>query len=298
MSISFDIRGVVADNMLIIQKRNRLLLIARRDREDFPVANDTNTDDRSLQEDARTDISVLASAVLSALSDKTDEGSRTIRGSVVHKLIKATLKGGAFNSETLLFDLQDNRLSPDQIVDLYIPQAAHSLGCMWQDDEISFAQVTVATARLQGLLTLLAPPWSFCIEHGGASPSVLLILQSTDCHTLGPHVASAQLRRMGASVRVLFGPDSETVLRILAEEPVDLVMFSSSRTEALAAIAAMVADIRANFCSPPPIALGGIILGLTDRAKDQTGVDLVTGDVRVAFKLCEKTGQKTRSMAC
>lgn len=261
------------------------------------MSNDNSSDDRALDHEARPDISALASSVISVLSDKTDEGAQAIRASVVNRLVKATLRGGAFNAELLLSDLQDNRLTANQIVDIYIPQAARLLGEMWCEDVIGFAKVTIATARLQGLLTLLAPPWSARMEVDGQELNVLLVLQSGDTHTLGPHVATAQLRRLGASVRILFGPDLEALLRCIADESYDLVMFSCSRIDSLATIAEMVMRIKSDIDGAPPTALGGLVLNLADRVKDKTGVDLVTDDVSVALRLCDKKRHATKLVA-
>lgn len=65
------------------------------------MAND-HSDDRTSSEESRLDISSLASAVLSVLSDKGEEGVQTIRSSVVQKLVDAALKSGSFDSEALL----------------------------------------------------------------------------------------------------------------------------------------------------------------------------------------------------
>lgn len=260
------------------------------------------TDDNRVGEcgpgaEARPDISALASSVLSSLSDKSDEAARTIRASVVRKMVKATLRDGTFDADVLLNDLNDNRLGPDQIVDVYIPEAARLVGEMWQEDTIGFAQVTIASARLQGLLTALAPPWAEAASDHLDTISTLLILDAHDTHTLGPHVATAQLRRMGATVRILFGPDHQTVSRVLAEDSFDMVMFSCSRPAALIGIARMVKRIRALSDDAPPIALGGLVLNLADKVKERTGVDLVTSDVQVAYKLCDRKRRKIRPMA-
>ncbi len=261
------------------------------------MTTENSSDDRGMEDGARPDVSALASAVISALSEKSDEAGLTIRASVVRKLVKATLRDGAFNAETLLADLTDSRLTADQIVDIYIPEAARELGVMWVEDVISFAKVTIATARLQGLLTHLAPPWSANLSEGEDGANTLMILQASDTHTLGPHLAAAQLRRMGAMVRILFGPDKSAVTDIMQDEHYDLVLFSCSRADMLASINQTVKWIRSRLNNPPPIALGGLVLGLTDRIKDKTGVDLVTSDVQVAFKLCDRKRLKTKSVA-
>lgn len=260
------------------------------------MAND-HSDDRSAEVDVRPDVSALASTVLSVLSDKSDAGARTIRSSVVKKLIHVALEAGVFNAEDLLDDLRDRRISRDQIIDIYIPQAAQEMGQMWCEDSIGFAKVTIATARLQSLLTLLAPPWSAKPSEIANGTNVLLLLQGSDSHTLGPHVATAQLRRMGASVRILFGPRAETVLTALDSDDYDMVMFSGSRTDSLASIANLVKRIRTSGLHPPPMVLGGIVLSLADGVKEKTGVDLVTSDVKVALKLCESKKSRSRSLA-
>lgn len=260
------------------------------------MAND-HSDDRESSDESRPDVSALASTVISVLSDKGEEGAQTIRNSVVQKLIDVALHPGVFNAESLLADLRDRRISADQIVDIYIPQAAHEMGQMWVEDVIGFAKVTIATARLQGLLTLLAPPWAAKPSETAHGTNVLLVLQGDDSHTLGPHVATAQLRRMGSSVRIMFGPNSDVVLRALSDESYDMVLFSGSRAESLASIAKLVKRIRAGILAPPPLVLGGIVLSLTDGVKEKTDVDLVTNDVKVALKLCEKKKSRSRSLA-
>lgn len=258
---------------------------------------ESNSDDRDIDFDQRGDVSALASAVLSVITDKPQTEPKTIRGALVNKLIKATLRRGAFDADKMIDSLRDDRISPEQIMDIYIPSAAKELGVMWLDDRIGFAQVTIATARLQGLLTQLAPPWSSSPLEPGEGVRSLMILPDNDSHTLGPHVATAQMRRIGASVRLLFAPDPKTLLRILDEDRYDLVMFSCSRTESLATVGQMVKRIRTDMDGTPPIALGGLVLDLTDRIKEKTGVDLVSSDIRVALKLCDNKRLKSRSMA-
>ncbi len=252
-----------------------------------------HSDDRTVSDENRPDVTALASTVISVLNEKGDAGAQTIRASMVQRLVEASLDDGGFKAEALVESLKDRRITSDQIVDIYIPQAAQELGRMWVEDIIGFAKVTIATARLQGLLTLLAPPWAAKPSQVAYGINIMLILQGNDSHTLGPHVATAQMRRMGASVRILFGARSETILRALSEESYDMIMFSGSRPDALASIAKMVRRLRAGTKSPPPMALGGIVLNLTDGVKEKTEVDLVTNDVKVALKLCEK--KKLRS---
>jgi methanogenic corrinoid protein MtbC1 len=251
--------------------------------------------DRGMEDTGRREFSALASTVISVLSDKPATPAQTIRGAVVRKLVKATLRDGAYDAEVLLDDVLDGRVSSDQVVDIYIPEAARELGLMWLDDTITFARVTIASSRLQGLLTLLAPPWSAQFDDAADDINTLMILTAGDTHTLGPHVATAQLRRAGAAVRVLFAPSADSVLRLLEEDHYELVMFSCSRTESLATVAQVVRRMRTGLTGTPPIALGGLVLNHADKLKELTGVDIVTNDIKVAFRLCDKKRPKTRA---
>jgi methylmalonyl-CoA mutase cobalamin-binding subunit len=242
-------------------------------------------------------VSALASAaILSGNGASVDRG-QGVRASVIRRLVSATLRPGAFSAEMLLAALADNRVAHDQIVDTYIPHAARHLGAMWCDDTIGFADVTIATARLQSLLTLLAPPCSTAPSDRTDAPAVLFVLQDSDTHTLGPHVAAAQLRRMGASVRLLFGPEDATVLRAMDADSYDLLMFSCARATALASIRETVRLVRGATGPDPFFVLGGIVLELTDRIGEKTGVDLVTRDVRAALRLSAGTTPKPGSVA-
>ena len=259
--------------------------------------DDQSTDRTMSDRSDRSDISVLATRVLSALSERGEETVRSVRASVVNRLVDETLRSAGYDAETLLSGLRAARVGPDQIIDSYIPEAARKLGAMWVDDEIGFARVSIASARLQGLLTLLAPAWATAPVPPGQELNLMMILQAGDTHTLGAHVAAAQLRRVGASVRILFAPQDDDVVRMLTEEPYHMVLFSCSRPNGLASIATTVTRIRSSSADAPPTVLGGPILDYADRVRDRTGVDLVTADVKAALKLCEKTRVKARSVA-
>ncbi len=266
-------------------------------RGDIAMTHDQSSHDRAHEEAGRPDITSLASTVISVLNDKSDEMCRYVRASMLDRIVTTCLGPSGYDADLLITTLRENRLSPDQIMDLYIPEAARDLGQKWVTDEISFAQVTIATARLQGLLTLLTVPWYARPPEPENQMLVLMSLQANDTHTLGPHVAIAQLRRLGVSVRVLFGADGDAIARALADDSYDLVMFSCSDTDTLATISKIVTRIRSLVPDPPPIALGGLVLGLADRVKERTAVDLVTCDVRVAYKLCEKKRPKLKTVA-
>ncbi len=261
------------------------------------MTHDQSSHDRALEEACRPDIAFLASTVIKTLNGKSDDTRCAVRTSMLQWLLTECQRSVGYDSGVTLAGLRNGRLLPDQIVDTYIPEAARALGAMWASDEISFAQVTIATARLQELLTHISVPW--CPEASNLEDSVtiLMVLQADDTHRLGSHVAITQLRRLGATVRVLFGTDADTLAEMVTEESYDLLMFSCSNKDTLATISEIIKSVRSLVEEAPPMALGGLVLDLADRVKETTGADLVTSDVRVAFKLCDRKRQKLRTLA-
>jgi MerR family transcriptional regulator, light-induced transcriptional regulator len=77
----------------------------------------------------------------------------------------------------------------EDIADFYVPEVARRLGAAWCEDRTSFADVTVGTARLQGLLREIGPDWFSDARLGDRPPVCVLVVVSRDeFHTLGAMV--------------------------------------------------------------------------------------------------------------
>ncbi|GGA99456.1 hypothetical protein GCM10011324_07110 [Allosediminivita pacifica] len=235
----------------------------------------------------------MARNVISVLNLRPDTKDRRMPAAMRERLMRQALEPTGFDIEAVLGELLQARMAPEDITDLCIPEVAREIGVLWVEDRLSFAQVSIASARLQGLVTRLSRQWPDD-ESDSTDVSALLVLQKGDSHTLGTHVAAAQLRRLGVSVRMLFGADEDMLLRTLSEERHDLVLFSCSRVENLETISGQAKRIKLGFPNSPPLVLGGIVLGLTDRVKERSGVDLVTNEVGAALKMYEQDKRAKR----
>ena len=244
--------------------------------------------------EARTEIAALASKVISVLSDKPVPHARSLRLSIVQQLMQAALAPGRFQPEQLVARLTTGRVTPEQLVDFYIPETAQQLGVLWEDDVIGFASVAIATARLQGLVSMMATAWPDIGPETG--PSVLFVVMKDDAHTLGSQIAVQQMRRQGADVHLLFGPDEAELAHAIHHGCHDLVLFSCSRLDGLATIAHFVKCMRTGIARTPPIVLGGLVLNLAERVKERTGADFVTNDIRAALAACDSNKRKAESV--
>ncbi|WP_168771138.1 cobalamin-dependent protein [Palleronia sediminis] len=167
---------------------------------------------------------------------------------------------------------------PDDICDFYIPEAARRLGGGWEDDSLSFAVVSVAVARLQGCLRDLVPVED--VPRGDRMGAPAVVVVSDRYHTLGSMVLTAQLRRVGISVRLLLGRTPEDACAIVSTGDYDAVLLSVAQFDDLDEVAALVNGLRLAMGATALIIIGGGALGAgADQVREKTGADLATNDL-------------------
>lgn len=228
----------------------------------------------------------LARQVVTVLNERQGRQQHAARPYISNILDRRVSSRAAFDAVEVLSELRGFRLTDDMIVDSYIPTAARNIGERWTRSEIGFADVTIASARLQSLLTEVA----YCDDIGGAvslnPPKMLVVMGANEQHTLGGFVAAAQLRRSGAMVDVICAEEWPDVMHRIVQGSYDAVLFSSSRRSALESIGKIVLQTRETVPHAPVFALGGIILAYCVTPERVTHVDLVTNDVKKVVALC------------
>lgn len=174
----------------------------------------------------------------------------------------------------------------EDIADQYIPAVARRLGELWCEDEMSFADVTIATARLQAMLRELGPEWSEETVFDPRAPNVMLAQRETDHHTLGAMVVAGQLRRRGVSIRLAIGLPDMAIADTVAAGHYDAVLLSASCSERLETVRDLVKKIRNAQRSAPPIVVGGTFIHGIRNVGLETGADHATSDPLEALRLC------------
>lgn len=176
-------------------------------------------------------------------------------------------------------------ISGDVIVEVYCAEAARRLGEGWCEDTHSFAEVSIGSARLQGLVREIGAELGY--EKINKERGVLVLVRGDEQHTLGALILTHKLRRRGMSVRLIMGRRDEDVLGALRHDKYDAVLLSISNLEKLAALPEFVENMRETGGKRLPIIVGGAVLQkCDDEVARDTGADFATSDVDEALKFC------------
>ncbi|MDF1749644.1 MAG: cobalamin-dependent protein [Alphaproteobacteria bacterium] len=127
-------------------------------------------------------------------------------------------------------------------LDLLAP-AARSLGTMWDEDTVSFADVTVGLSRLQQILRELSPNTDTTMDEIAVGHRALLASVPGDQHTFGVFMVEEFFRRGGWDVVTCVLESSEELLELAAIEEFSIIGFSTGRDDLLDQLASDVRSL-------------------------------------------------------
>ena len=233
-------------------------------------------------------VDVLASQVISVLCDRQATTVAGARQFILDYLTRSVVDRVEFHASEVLDELRGHRLTPDSIIDVYVPHVAETLGRLWLTDEVDFARVTVASLRLQALLGEASSELVLRERSHPSALGALIVVPLGEQHFLGAHVVAAQLRRLGVAVSISFCEEDKDILAKLESHGPDMVLFSCARIEALEVIERTVKKIRRSVHPTPVLAVGGVLRGDVDGMRKKTKVDLVSWMAKDVVGFCAK----------
>jgi len=185
----------------------------------------------------------------------------------------------------LLATLQASGHSGTMIAFDVLPDVARQLGTAWEDDIISFADVTVGCARLQRALHHLADDTSDTPVATGDQPDCLVIVPKGAQHTFGAMILAKQLRYAGMRVTMDLEAAPNTLCTLAKSQTFSTVFMSASPSETSDMLRALTRTIHAQWIDSKVI-LGGTFLHRDDVDVAAVGADHVTQTLQDALDLC------------
>lgn len=266
--------------------RNRIGIIMADEHRDLTTlpADFASDDVRELSRAAMRHLSVATSSLSTRLKQRLDDLCETFLADdndPRHEAISRMRRDGIATSE---------------IIDYVIPELARILGRRWADDDLSFIEVAIGSARLQETVRgLVARELSQGFDtldtdnadpEGIQTPRVLLVVPRTEEHTLGVFVAADQFRRFGYRVDIAVDQRPKQIAIAIQRRNYSMIGLTIAGRRALAASRELVDIIRSSAAFDTPIVLGGSLIGTEQDLKKTTGVDHVVKTVRDALDIC------------
>jgi methylmalonyl-CoA mutase cobalamin-binding subunit len=220
----------------------------------------------------------LARSVVARLAVREEGPDRQVDGAIVASIAHAVLQGFPDAMDALRHELRRARIGDIDLVDLYFPAVARHLGCAWVNDAAPFTDVSIAVARMQGMLRDLGRTWTSNSAADASGSTVLVVLPEGEQHSFGALLLTGQLRRQGISVRLEVGASQDDLRRLTQERSFDCAMISLACEEGIPRCRDLVAALRQGSGGRLWIAVGG---SLTERCADLcalTRADVVTSD--------------------
>lgn len=150
-----------------------------------------------------------------------------------------------------------NEKEYDIFFEKFIPEVAEDLGNSWKKDELSFAEVSLATSRLQKLIKVFEKKYLGPLFLETNSPEILLILPKTETHSLAPIIASGILKKSGFNPFLAIGYTNDELIELIKNRNFKIIGFSISDSKNIEECVKIGKMIQSETNKRIPLVLGG-----------------------------------------
>jgi MerR family transcriptional regulator, light-induced transcriptional regulator len=180
---------------------------------------------------ASSGVSEFANIVVARLVASGGRQNLPLDDRMMTRFMEALQNDDASVLQNLRADFRRAGVTPGDLADHYIPEAARRLGVEWLRDGLSFGEVSIASAKLQGLLRQVTDSFVEDERREANGGNVLVVVPEGEQHTLGALVLTSQLRRRGVSVNLQMGQSEHFLTKLVATRQFDGVLISISTTK-------------------------------------------------------------------
>ncbi len=155
-------------------------------------------------------------------------------------------------------DLLINDVPFERLILELIEPAARKLGRLWEEDVLSFVEVTIAMSRLQQLIRVYGPALAPELDPDLESHRIFITAVPGETHTFGASIAEAFFIRAGWDVLAEVGLSRMELLERVRTEWFDVVGLTASCDASVHQLTALVRRIRESSLNPDvKVLLGG-----------------------------------------
>ncbi len=208
--------------------------------------------------------------------------------SEIEALTVALLSDDRMAASEYVLHAQARGIAQDVLCLSYLAVAAARLGEMWDQDRVSFLQVTVAVGRIYALMRSLRRTMPAPILTEGRVATFVSV--PGEDHTLGVAMAAELLRTKGWDIRLLLGLGHNRLVDELAVEQPRVLGISTSGKRSVASLTRLLVAVR---LSMPAVRI--LVCGQIDPADAEiisvSGADSVAMGFEAAAAELERLAQ-------
>ncbi len=219
----------------------------------------------------------LAFGALHLLCEEKNQLARHNLNAIYHVAV--------FGDDFAWSELVHGNTSKASWLETIIPEIAQLLGQDWLDDRLSFAQVTLASSRLQQAARACATHYRKDFFVSGARPTALIIVPPSCDHTLGAVTMASLLLARGIHATTMLRARQEDVRQKIATHDFDGVFLSWSYPESLENAQKWIVKLKSVCGSTTRFGVGGTLLAI-DNETSIPDADLCGNEIEDAANLC------------
>jgi methanogenic corrinoid protein MtbC1 len=227
-------------------------------------------------------ISALAREVVRRLAFRMPRADQMPDADEIAALCAALLSKDETAADQFILAVRQRGLSADVIGGGYVAGAARQLGEMWDQDRITFVEVTLACAKLYRIIRALRHVLAPAITAGRETRPALFALVPGETHTLGIELATDHFRRDGWSVDMLLGQDHDSLLAEADRHHYQAIVLVANSDRMMEPLTRLSLALRITQPLAHLIVAGGIINDHPDIA-DLVGAEAVLPDLDTAI---------------
>ena len=203
----------------------------------------------------------------------------------IAELTQLVLQEDARTSVDYVKAIHASGTSLEDVYLLLLTPVARKLGKMWEEDESSFTDVTIALWRIKQLMYDLSPLFQQYADENKKGSSIMLVPLPGSQHNLGLFMVSEFFARAGWRIWGELAATEDEIIRMAENDWFDVVGLSASVREQFPQLKELIKSIRAKSKNPHVgVIIGSPVFNQFPEIVDDLGADMVGIDAADALE--------------
>lgn len=227
----------------------------------------------------------LALLALNELAKRKSKKSETYDKVDLNKFCTSIIEKDDDLQVHLIETLLARGINLNIIYEIFIPEAAETLGNWWKANKVTFIEVHLGSHRLQRLSRIYEKQYLGPMYIFSEGPEILLILPLKEVHTLGLITASGIFKKHGANPFVAVGYSDDEIISLINSRAFKLIGISIANSENISDCIKTAKYIKSKMLTTIPMVAGGQGITKADHNTLYETFDQLTDSPETALKL-------------